>query len=104
MNPPNESSDTGTIIKKKERLKRPRQYKVILLNDDYTTMEFVVMILERVFLKSPSEAVRIMLQVHRQGRGMCGVFSKEIAEAKAELVHRRAQDAGFPLRALVEEE
>lgn len=104
MTPPDESSDTGTVIKKKERLKRPRQYKVILLNDDYTTMEFVVLVLEGVFLKSPSEAVRIMLQVHRQGRGMCGVFSREIAEAKTELVHQRAQEAGYPLRAVVEEE
>jgi ATP-dependent Clp protease adaptor protein ClpS len=104
MTPPEESSDTGTATKKKERLKRPRQYKVILLNDDYTTMEFVVVILEGVFLKSPSEAVRIMLQVHRQGRGMCGVFSREIAEAKVELVHQRAQEAGYPLRAVVEEE
>ncbi len=85
------------------RTKTPKQYKVLLLNDDYTTMEFVVHILETLFMKSSSEAVQIMLQVHKNGRGIAGVFSKQIAEAKIELVHQRARTEGFPLRCVMEE-
>lgn len=85
------------------KVKKPRQYKVILLNDDFTTMDFVVQILEGVFMKSPSEAVQIMLQVHHQGKGVCGIYPKQIAEAKSELVHKRAQAEGFPLRCVIEE-
>jgi ATP-dependent Clp protease adaptor protein ClpS len=66
-------------------------------------MEFVVHILETLFMKSPSEAVQIMLQVHKNGRGIAGVFSKQIAEAKIELVHQRARTEGFPLRCVMEE-
>jgi ATP-dependent Clp protease adaptor protein ClpS len=94
-------SDVAT--EERLRTKKPRQYKVVLINDDYTTMEFVVAILEAVFLKSPSEAVQIMLQVHKTGRGVAGVFSKQIAEAKIEVVHQRAQSEGFPLKCLMEE-
>lgn len=76
----------------------------MLLNDDYTTMDFVVSVLETVFMKSPAEAVQIMLKVHRQGQGLCGVFSKQIAEAKVEVVHQRAREAGYPLRCVMEED
>jgi len=96
-------SQSDTLIKTSNRLKHPKQYKVILLNDDYTSMEFVVEVLEGIFMKSPSEAVQIMLQVHHQGRGICGIFTKQIAEAKADLVNIRAQEEGFPLRCAVEE-
>jgi ATP-dependent Clp protease adaptor protein ClpS len=85
------------------RVKQPKQFKVVLLNDDYTTMEFVVHVLETIFLKTPSEAVQIMLHVHKQGRGVAGVFSKQIAEAKIEMVHQRARSEGFPLRCIMEE-
>ena len=79
-------------------------YRVILLNDDYTTMEFVVEILEVVFFKSPAEATQIMLQVHKHGRGVAGIFSKQIAEAKIEQVHQLAQQESFPLKCDMEEE
>jgi ATP-dependent Clp protease adaptor protein ClpS len=67
-------------------------------------MEFVVHILESVFSKSPAESVQIMLQVHKVGRGVAGIFSKQIAEAKIDIVHRQAQEDGFPLRCVMEEE
>jgi ATP-dependent Clp protease adaptor protein ClpS len=100
-----EEGDTGvsTVTRKKVRTHKPRLYKVILLNDDYTTTDFVVAILESIFQKSPAEAVAIMLQVHRGGRGVCGVFSRQIAEAKVELVHKRAKAQGYPLRCVMEE-
>lgn len=95
--------ESDVTVAERTRLKPPKQYKVILLNDDYTSMEFVVQILETVFMKSPSEAVQIMLQVHKVGKGVAGVFTKQIAEAKIEIVHQRAQSEGFPLRSVMEE-
>jgi ATP-dependent Clp protease adaptor protein ClpS len=91
----------------KERVKAKKQdpslYKVVLLNDDYTTMEFVIRVLESVFQKSPAEAYRIMMHVHVQGRGIAGVYPWEIAETKADTVTALARDAQYPLRAAVEE-
>ena len=78
-------------------------FNVILHNDDYTTMEFVVHVLQAVFLKGPQDAFRIMMQVHLSGRGLCGAYPFDIAETKAETVHELAKDAGYPLRASVEE-
>lgn len=78
-------------------------YRVILLNDDFTSMEFVVHILETIFRKSPAEAMQIMLQVHKSGKGVAGIFSKQIAEAKIDLVHQQARGEGFPLRCDMEE-
>lgn len=97
-------SDLEVVTKKSARTQVPKQYKVYLLNDDYTTMDFVVHVLESIFLKSPAEATQVMLQVHRQGKGMAGVYSKQIAEAKIEMVHQRAQHEGYPLRCTMEEE
>jgi ATP-dependent Clp protease adaptor protein ClpS len=88
----------------RQETKEPELYKVILLNDDYTTMDFVVEILESVFNKAPAAAFRIMMQVHTQGRGMCGVYPFEIAETKVEAVQDRARDSGFPLKAVLEKE
>ena len=82
----------------------PRLYKVLLHNDDYTTMEFVIEVLEGVFGKSPAEAFRIMMHVHENGIGVCGAYPHEIAETKVALVHERARERGFPLRASMEEE
>jgi ATP-dependent Clp protease adaptor protein ClpS len=84
--------------------KRPRRYKVVLYNDDYTPMEFVVMILEQVFAKAPAEATQIMLRIHRGGQGVAGVYVQEIAETKVSTVHRMAESRGYPLRAGVEAE
>lgn len=86
-----------------EDLHEPRMYKVILHNDDYTTMEFVVEVLQRVFHKSSTEATRIMLNVHRNGTGLCGVYTAEVAETKVELVHHMARRSGFPLHCSMEE-
>lgn len=86
-----------------EELKHPPMYRVLLHNDDYTTMEFVVEILQKVFHKSVAEATRIMLLVHKNGRGVCGVFAEDIAETKVEIVHHLARKSGFPLMCSMEE-
>ncbi len=84
--------------------KHPSMYRVILHNDDYTTMEFVVEILMKIFGKSLEKAYKIMLNVHRQGRGVCGVYTCEVAETKVNTVHQLARDNGFPLRSTMEKE
>lgn len=95
---------TGAATKARAQVKRPRRYKVLLLNDDYTTMEFVVEVLTTIFRKSPDDAVRIMMSVHKNGMGVAGVYVKSVAEAKAEAVHDRAREQGFPLRCALEQE
>ncbi len=79
-------------------------YRVLLLNDDYTTMEFVIEILMVVFKKTAREATRIMLNVHNSGVGLCGVYSYEIAETKVDTVHAIAKEHGFPLKCTMEKE
>jgi ATP-dependent Clp protease adaptor protein ClpS len=98
-------SQTGDAVKERVRIQKqePTRYKVVLLNDDYTTMEFVIHVLEAVFQKSPAEAYQIMMHVHVNGRGIAGVYSWEVAETKAETVVVMARDAGFPLQAVTEE-
>jgi len=86
-----------------DETREPRRFKVLLHNDDYTTMDFVVHVLERVFHKQEPEAMRIMLAVHKQGFGVCGVYTAEVAETKVDTVHSMAKAAGFPLRASLEE-
>jgi ATP-dependent Clp protease adaptor protein ClpS len=81
----------------------PALFKVVLLNDDYTTMDFVLHVLEAVFQKSPAEAYRIMMHVHQNGRGIAGVYPWEMAETKADTVRSLAGEAGYPLRATIEE-
>ncbi len=85
------------------KTKEPKLYKVFLLNDDYTTMDFVVEILCEVFHKSYEEAVEIMLLVHKNGKGLCGIYTYEIAETKIDEVYRRARANEFPLKAVMEE-
>ena len=96
---------TGGEVKEKPKAvtKRPQLFHVVLINDDYTTMEFVVHVLESVFDKGPAEAYRIMMEVHIQGRGVCGAYTYEVAETKVETVHEMARTEGFPLRAGIEE-
>lgn len=93
-----------TLVEEEEDLKEPSMYKVLLHNDDYTTMEFVVEVLMFVFNKSVEEATRIMLNVHRQGLGVCGVFTYEVAETKVNTVDNLAREKGFPLKCTMEEE
>jgi ATP-dependent Clp protease adaptor protein ClpS len=89
--------------KPKPKAKRPPLYRVILHNDDYTTMEFVIEVLEGIFNRSPAEAFRIMMLVHTRGHGICGEYSYEVAETKVGLVHDQARERGYPLRASMEE-
>jgi ATP-dependent Clp protease adaptor protein ClpS len=86
-----------------EGVEEPSMFRVLIHNDDYTTMEFVVEVLRRVFHKTPVEATSIMLHVHRSGMGVCGVYTQDIAETKVELVHHLARRSGFPLRCSMEE-
>lgn len=97
-------TSTDLDLAEKIELKHPKKYKVFILNDDYTSMDFVVDILISIFHKSYEEAEAIMLQVHKQDKGLCGVYSHEIAETKVIQVHKRAKDGGFPLKATLEEE
>lgn len=85
-------------------LMEPKQYKVLLLNDDYTSMDFVVEVLMNIFHKSYSEAETIMLEVHRKDRGLCGVYTYEVAETKVMQVGKLAKEQGYPLKAMMEEE
>ena len=94
----------GIELKERQEVKTPYLYKVFLINDDYTTMEFVVRILESVFHKPPVEATRIMLHVHKHGRGLAGVYTREIAETKIETVHDFSKQNGYPLKCTMEKE
>jgi ATP-dependent Clp protease adaptor protein ClpS len=96
---------SGEVLERtRQETKKPELFKVLLLNDDYTTMDFVVEILESVFHKQPAEAHRIMMMVHTQGKGLCGVYTFDVAETKVEAVVERARENGFPLRAAMEPE
>ena len=94
----------GTLLERQEqKLKPPPMYKVLLLNDDYTPMEFVVAIIQEYFNKDRETATQIMLCVHRDGKGVCGVFPKDIASTKVEYVLTHARKAGHPLQCVMEE-
>ena len=88
----------------REAPQEPPLYKVLLHNDDYTTMEFVVMVLVTVFAKNSDEATRIMLNVHHQGIGIAGVYTREVAETKVAIVHRLARRHQFPLKCTLEQD
>jgi ATP-dependent Clp protease adaptor protein ClpS len=88
---------------RKEKLKEPEEYRVILLNDHYTTMDFVVEVLMVIFHKNAEDASRIMLDVHRKGKGIVGVYPWDIAATKADQVHAAAREHEFPLRCIVEQ-
>ncbi len=87
----------------KPKLKRPPLYKVVLLNDDYTPMEFVVSVLEQFFAMGREKATQVMLQVHTRGKGVCGVFSHDVAETKVALVNQYAREHQHPLLCQMEE-
>ncbi len=96
--------ESGVATQTRQKVARPPRYKVLLFNDDYTPMEFVVAVLEQVFGKGPSEATQIMLKIHNSGMGVAGVYILEVAETKVTTVHREAERRGYPLRAGVEKE
>ena len=98
-----EINEIGTLIKDEEKLKEPREDVVVLLNDNYTTREFVVEILMIVFHKNPEEAKSIMLKVHNSGRGVVGLYTWDIAQTKVNQVHSIAKQYDFPLKCVVEE-
>jgi ATP-dependent Clp protease adaptor protein ClpS len=100
----NPETEEGVLTDIREEEDEPSMYKVLLHNDDYTTMEFVVQILMSVFNKSIEDSTRIMLNVHRQGIGLCGIFTREIAETKVDTVHALAKESGFPLKCSMEED
>lgn len=102
----NEETDVKERVREevREKLEPPKRFRVIMHNDDYTSMEFVVWILLTVFRKSQFEAVKLMLMVHHKGQAMVGIYPAQIAETKISAVHSKARDAGFPLRCTMEPE
>ncbi|HEX9648459.1 MAG TPA: ATP-dependent Clp protease adapter ClpS [Alphaproteobacteria bacterium] len=95
---------TGVVTRTKPKTKKPSMYKVLMLNDDYTPMEFVVYVLERFFHKTREEATRIMLHVHQRGVGICGIYSYEVAETKVTQVMDFARQNQHPLQCTLEKE
>jgi len=95
---------TGVVVKPRPKVKKPSMYKVLMLNDDYTPMEFVVHVLERFFAKTTEEATRIMLHVHQKGVGVCGVFTFEVAETKVNQTMELARKNQHPLQCTLEKE
>ena len=100
----NPEFEGDTASQTQDHVTTPPMYRVFLINDDYTTMEFVVEVLRTVFKKSTGEATRIMLNVHNAGVGLCGVYPHEIAETKVDAVHTLARENGFPLRCTMEKD
>jgi ATP-dependent Clp protease adaptor protein ClpS len=96
--------DAGAVVaeRKTARTKPPQMYKVVLLNDDYTPMEFVVMVLQQYFKRDLETATQIMLKIHHEGRGVCGIYTKDVAATKVELVLAAARRAGHPLQCIME--
>ena len=101
---PKEGTSGAVITKARPKLEEPKMYRVLLHNDDFTPMDFVVEILERYFGKDATESQKIMLEVHTKGIGLCGVYPKEIAETKAILVSEKARENQYPLKCTFEED
>lgn len=96
------SLQSETLTGDKEEVQEPPMYKVLLHNDDYTTMDFVVIVLETIFHKDNTEATKVMLNVHYQGVGVAGIYTREIGETKVAKVHRLAKKNQFPLKCTLE--
>ena len=94
----------GAVVaeRKAARTKPPQLFQVVMLNDDYTPMEFVVMVLQQYFQRDPDSATLIMLKIHQEGRGICGVYTKDVAATKVELVLTAARREGHPLQCIME--
>ncbi len=97
-------ADTQVIAESKSKTKTPPLYRVILMNDDYTPMDFVIRVLQTYFQKDSSEATKIMLQIHHQGSGLCGTFTYEIAETKTYQVNQFSRQNRHPLKCVMEKE
>ena len=102
VNPHRDDGGAVVVERKTARTKPPLLYQVVLLNDDYTPMEFVVMVLQQYFRLDLESSTLIMLKIHHEGRGVCGVFSKDVASTKVELVVSAARRAGHPLQCIME--
>jgi ATP-dependent Clp protease adaptor protein ClpS len=102
--PRRDGDGQGTVVveRKAARTKPPQLYQVVMLNDDYTPMEFVVMVLQQYFQRDPDTATLIMLKIHHEGRGICGVYTKDVAATKVELVLTAARREGHPLQCIME--
>ena len=98
-----EESDVAVAKKTALKVEPPKMYQVILLNDDYTTMEFVIHVLQKFFGKTYDQAHAIMLLVHHEGRGVCGIYTHEVAESKASKVNKYSRNKGHPLKCVIEE-
>ena len=101
---PSDKADSELLEKIRQDIKKPSKYKVLMLNDDYTTMEFVVDVLRRIFHHPAIEATSIMLNIHNHGKGLAGLYTYEVAEAKVAQVHSSARSRGFPLKCELEKE
>jgi len=99
---PNDGQGTVVVERQTAKTKPPRMYQVVMLNDDYTPMEFVVMVLQEYFKRDLEIATQIMLKIHHDGRGVCGVYSKDVAATKVELVLAAARRGGHPLQCIME--
>ena len=95
-------TEEEVVSETEQEVTEPPMYRVLLHNDDYTTMEFVVELLMYIFNKSLEEATQVMLDVHRNGKGVCGTYTYEVAETKVEMVHQLARERGFPLKSTME--
>lgn len=100
--PPGEGQGAVVAERKTRKTQPPRMYQVVMLNDDYTPMEFVVMVLQEYFKRDLETATQIMLKIHHEGRGVCGVYSKDVAATKVELVLAAARRGGHPLQCIME--
>jgi ATP-dependent Clp protease adaptor protein ClpS len=101
--PPQTGGEDSVVLERRtQRVKPPKLYQVVLLNDDFTPMEFVVMVIQEFFNKDRETATQIMLKIHLQGKGVCGVFSRDVAATKVDLVLQAARKAGHPLQCLSE--
>ena len=96
-------TNNATIIKNKSKVSKPKHYKVIMYNDDYTSMEFVIDILINIFKKNLEAANKIMIEIHRNGKGIAGIYPYDIAVTKASVAMARAEEEGFPFKLIVEE-
>lgn len=101
---PHEDFEGDVVVEKRPKTKQPKKYRVIMLNDDYTSMEFVVFVLQTIFHKTSTQAESLMMTIHLQGRGVVGVYTREIAETKVAQTLELAKLNEFPLQCVVEEE